>query len=128
MGTVDDQSKKVEKENAKESVERVHIDELDECRQRSFKGNLIFTSQALPAKSKVCMIKSDEQLAEDKQNITQHVIDLVKNKFEVTLDPGDIQACHRLPHNAIILKIWNRKSESTWSQIIQKIKTGFNGG
>ena len=113
-------------EGAKDSIEREYVDELDECRQRSFKGNLIITSHAL--NGKVSLIKSDQQLDEEKKDITDHVVDLVKEKFNVTLDPKDIQACHRLPKNAIILKIWNRKAGSAWSQIIEGIKTGKNIG
>ena len=106
--------------------DRLHVDELDECRQRNFKGNLIITSQALPEKNKVCLLKTDQQLQEDGQSFTQHIIDLVKKKFDVTLPEPDIQACHRLPHNAVLLRIWNRKPGSAWSQLIEGIKLGKN--
>ena len=72
------------------------------------------------------LLKSDQQLQEDGQNLTQHIIELVKKKFKVTLPEPDIQACHRLPHNAVILRIWNRKPGSAWSQIIDGIKSGEN--
>ena len=42
-----------ENDKAKESRDRIHVDELDECRQRAFKGNLIITSQAIPQKSRL---------------------------------------------------------------------------
>ena len=74
------------------------------------------------------LIKNDKQLAEDKQDITAHVIELVKEKFNVTLEAKDILACHQLPKDAIILKIWNRKAGSAWRQIVDGIKTGKNMG
>ena len=70
-GETDDQTRdvtdsaKVATEQVKEANARVQLDELDECRQRSFKGNLIVTSLAFPPKGRVCLIKSDEQLKQD---------------------------------------------------------------
>ena len=111
-----------------DAAERVHVDELDECRQRTLKGNLIITSQALPAKNKVCLLKTEQQLQQEGKSLTDHIIDLVKEKFNVDLPPEDIQVCHRLPSNAVLLRIWNRKSGSAWGQMLDGIKTGFNIG
>ena len=107
---------------------RVQEDEMDECRQRSLHGNLIVTSQAIPQKNKVSLLKSDQQLSQENQTITEHIINLVKEKYDVTLPQSDIQACHRLPNNSVIIRMWNRKIDSAWSKIVDGIKTGKNLG
>ena len=77
-------------------------------------------------KGKVCLIKTDEQLSQEKLSLTNHVIQLVKSKYDITLPPNDIQACHRLPNKSVILRLWNRKEDSAWSKIVDGIKKGTN--
>ena len=105
---------------------RIQEDELDECRQRALKGNLIVSSLAIPGRNKVSLLKTEQQLSQDKQTITEHIIELVKEKLDVPLSPEDIQACHRLPNNSVLLRIWNRKEGSSWSRIVDGIKSGKN--
>ena len=99
-------------------------DELDECRQRGLKGNLILTSLANNEKGKVCLIKTDEQLSQEGLSLTNHMIQLVKNKYDVVLPPSDIQACHRLPNKSVVLRLWNRKEDSAWSKIVGVYQEG----
>ena len=115
-----------EDKKAQENSQRVQVDELDECRQRSMKGNLIVTSPSLPGKSKVTLIKTDTQLSEESLSLTNHMISLVKTKLAVDLPPEDIQACHRLSNGSVLLCIWNRKIGSAWSQMVDRIKMGKN--
>jgi len=114
---------------------RVQDDELDENRQRSLKGNLIISSLSYTNQPKPCLIKNDDQLKEEDLSLTNHIISIVKEKYDVILPPEDIQACHRLPtklkngqsaNMAVVLRVWNRKEGSAWSQICDKIKSGVN--
>ena len=103
-------------------------DEIDECRQRSLKGNFIISSVADNAKRRVSLIKSDQQLREDGESLTEHIIDLAKRKYDVSISGEDIQACHRLPNNQVILRLWKRTSNSSWSRLAGGIKSGMNSG
>ena len=100
-------------------------DEVDDVRQRSLKGNIFLTSRNIPAKpgkpAVRSVIKSDEELGD--KSLTNHVIDLIHEKYNVHIPECDIQACHRLPHGAVILRIWNRKAGSPWSKLVSAIKS-----
>ena len=102
-------------------------DEVDDVRQRSLKGNLFLTSRNITAEPRLgkravkSVIKSDEELGD--QSLTSHVIDLLDQKYKVRIPESDIQACHRLPHNAVILRVWNRKAGSAWSKLVSAIKS-----
>ena len=103
-------------------------DELDECRQRSMKGNFILSSPTIPSKNVVTVMKTDDQLREDGETLVDHVRGLVKTKYDVVLPESDVQACHRLPNGTIILRLWNRRPGSAWSRMIDAIKSGLNKG
>ena len=107
---------------------RVGEDELDECRQRSLKGNFIVTSIANQERDKVCLIKTEEQLAQENLSLTDHILELVKTKYDITVPKSDVQACHRLPNKSVILLLWNRTEGSAWSRIVSGIKEGKNLG
>ena len=99
-------------------------DEIDENRQRSLKGNFIVSSNA--RNGKPCMIKTDEQLAEEELTLHDHVMTLAKNKFEIDLRLQDISACHRLPSGSIIFCLWNKTPGSCYSKLCDAIKSGKN--
>lgn len=102
-------------------------DELDEMQQRSLKGNLVLTSRDIPANPSrrtpavKSVLRSDEELGD--RSLLDHVLDLVKDKYQVTVPHSDVQACHRLPHGAVILRIWNRRPGSAWAKLSQAIKS-----
>lgn len=102
-------------------------DELDEMQQRSLKGNLVLTSRDIPANPSrgtpvvKSVLRSDEELGD--MSLLDHVLDLIQDKYHVTVPQGDVQACHRLPHGAVILRIWNRRPGSAWSKLCQAIKS-----
>ena len=114
-----------EVQNLRETV-RVQGDEVDECRQRGLKGNLILTSPT--NNNKINLIKSDQQLQEEKLTLTNHILALVKQKFDVVIPLQDLQALHRLPNGNVILRLWNRTPGSAWSKIVDGIKSGKNMG
>ena len=101
-------------------------DELDECRQRSMKGNLILTSPSIPASNKVCLIKTDDKLREDEESLSHHVLGLIQKKYAVTVPEEDVQALHRLPNGSVIVRFWNRRPGSAWCKIVDGIKSGKN--
>ena len=119
------QSKRVEH---LEKRVRISEDEQDECRQRSLKGNFIVSSVADNAKGKVSLIKSDDQLRDDGESLTQHIIELAERKYDVRIDSGEIQACHRLPNNQVVLRLWKRTPDSSWQRLAARIKSGTNQG
>ena len=121
---VRDQNNEVTKNMQK--LVREQGDELDECRQRSMKGNLILTSPTIIASNKVSLFKSDEKLREDEESLTQHVLGLIQKKYEVTVPEGDVQALHRLPNGSVIVRLWNRRPGSAWCHILDGIKSGKN--
>ena len=106
----------------------INEDETDECRQRSLKGNFIISSVANSAKQKVSLIKTDEQLTEDGETLDEHIIDLAKQKYGVEIRSDEVQACHRLPNNQVILRMWKRTSDSSWAKMSEGIKSGRNPG
>ena len=114
-----------EVQNLRETV-RVQGDEVDECRQRGLKGNLILTSPT--NNNKINLIKTDQQLQEENQTLTNHILALVKQKFDVVIPLQDLQALHRLPNGNVILRLWNRTPGSAWSRIVDGIKAGKNMG
>lgn len=101
-------------------------DEIDEIRQRGLKGSIIVSSLPNPTKGTVSLIKSDDQLRREKMTMHEHVISLIKDKYDVNLPESDIQACHRLPKGTVLLKIWNRKEGSAWESLVNKIKSPEN--
>ena len=105
---------------------RQNEDETDECCQRSMKGNFVIISKANPNNHKVSLIKTDSQLEEDEETLVQHVIDLAVKKYGVRITEDDIQACHRLPGGGIVLRLIRRGPGSSWTNIVGKIKEGFN--
>ena len=121
-------TKKYSVVNELENELREQGDELDETRQRSLKGNLILSSPSIPSKSVVSLIKSDKQLEEDKELLSDHILGLVKEKYAVDVPHGDVQALHRLPNGNIILRLWNRKPDSAWSKLVSGIRSGKNKG
>ena len=107
---------------------RIQEDEVDECRQRGLKGNLILSSPTNLANNKATVIKTDDQLKQDNETLTSHILGLVNTKYEVNVPVGDVQALHRLPNGTVILRIWNRRPGSAWDRLLHAIKTGKNAG
>lgn len=108
-------------------VQRQEKDELDETRQRNLKGNLIISSPNIG--NKKSLIKSDAELKTAGLTLHGHILDLVKEKFGVTIPKGDIQTCHRLKNeNNIILRVWNRAPDAAWWNLVTAIRTGVNPG
>ena len=107
---------------------RADEDEIDEGRQRSLKGNFIISSLPDPAKHRVSLLKTDDQLTQDNETLMEHVLDLAKRKYDVTIRSEDVQACHRLPNNSVILRIWRWCPGSAWQELVEKIKSGTNTG
>ena len=52
----------------------------------------------------------------------------MKQKYEVVVPKGDIQALHRLPNGTVILRLWNRRPGAAWWMIVDAIKSGRNLG
>lgn len=100
-------------------------DELDEVKQRSMKGNIIISCSSY----KPNLIKSDDQLRQETLSLQSHVLDLLKEKYDVTIPRGDVQACHRLKgESSVILRIWNRAHGAAWWKLCEAMKTGMNPG
>jgi hypothetical protein len=98
-------------------------DEVDDIRQRGMKGNLLISSSNIGNKKSI--IKSDDELKRDGSTLHGHILDLMKDKFQVVIPKGDVQACHRLKgDNRVILRIWNRAPGSAWSKICNAIFSG----
>ena len=79
--------------HAKQQIRSLE-DEADENKQRSMKGNFIVTSQE--RNGKVCLIKTDKQLEEERLPLVNQIIELVKDKLDIDLPIQDIESCHRL--------------------------------
>ena len=107
---------------------RVNEDEMDECKQRSLKGNFVVSSPPDPSRQRVTLIKTDNQLLEDGQSLTDHILELAKRKYDVTINAEDVQACHRMPNNSVILRLWRWCPGSAWQDLVDKIKKGTNPG
>ena len=99
-------------------------DELDEVKQRSMKGNLILSSPGNNQLKLTTLIKSDTELKANNITFVGHIIDLIRQKYDVIIPEHDIQACHRLPNGSVIIRIWNRRPGSAWDALMTAIKTG----
>ena len=69
-----------------------------------------------------CVIKDDATLQREKTRLLDHAIQLVAQKYGVTVPVDDVVACHRLK-NSILLKIWRRTKDSAWSKLMSQIKS-----
>ena len=105
-----------------EKQSRAQGDLLDEIQQRSMKGNLILSGVA--GKNKPSLIKPQEQLKQEKVTTTTYACQLIKTKYNVVVPENDIQACHYLPNNTILVRFWNRKEGSPWDHLTTEIKKG----
>ena len=122
------EKKYAEQVNSLEQKSHNQSDLLDEIRQRGLKGNLIISSPNAGRGIK-SLIKSPEQLDSD---VTTHALDLIHQKYNVSIPAEDIQACHHLPshsngktyYSAILIRIWNRRANSAWADLKKKILSG----
>ena len=99
-------------------------DKVDVNKQRSMKGNFIVSSMA--REGKVCLIKTEKQLKDENVSLEHHIIELVKDKYEVDLPVDDIEACHRLPNGSVVLRLWNKRAGSAYADMVKAIKLGKN--
>ena len=100
----DDQKKVKEKESDSETVNKIRQieDELDEVKQKRFKGKFIISSVAGPGKE--CMIKPKEEVKDEE--LVDHVRELAWEKFAVKVPATDILSCKRLQSGAIMVSLW----------------------
>ena len=69
-----------------------------------------------------CVIKDDATLQREKTRLLDHAIQLVAQKYGVTVPVDDVVACHRLK-NSILLKILRRTEDFAWSKLMSQIKS-----
>ena len=105
-----------------EKQSRAQGDLLDELQQRSMKGNIIISGDA--GKNKPSLIKPQEQLKQEKVTSTTYACQLIKTKYNVVVPENDIQACHYLPNNTILVRFWNCKEGTAWDHLRTEIKKG----
>ena len=103
-----------------EKQRRAQGDLLDEIQQRSIMGNLIISEVA--GKNKPSLIKSQEQLKQEKVTLTTYACQLIKTKYNVIVPENDIQACHYLPNNTILVRFWNSKEGPAGDHLTTQIK------
>ena len=104
---------------------RENSDFIDFCHQRSLKGNILLCSPSDPEKNLVSLIKSPEECEKEGMTYTDHILDLVKQHYEVDIPTQDIVAVHPTKKPGFcILKIWNRKMNSAYQKLCESIKTG----
>jgi len=94
---------------------RAQCDLLHEIQQRSMKGNLIISEVA--GKNKASLIKPQEKVT-----TTTYACQFIKTKYNVVVTENDIQACHYLPQNTILVRFWNRKEGTPWDHLTTEIK------
>ena len=104
---------------------RVLEDELDNCRMRNMKGNFILTSNQGNSRQKI--IKSEDELKAMHRNLTDHTIELIKEKYDIDIGQNEIYACHRLGKKGdIIFRLVDRKDNSALHKLHSAMKTGRN--
>lgn len=97
--------------------------QLDDCKQRLLKGNLIVSSKKTDDKE--TLILDDETLASKGITLEHHIIELIDSKYNVKIPVSDVQACHRLTSkDTVLLKIWNRRSDSAFWKLSDSLKSG----
>ena len=79
------------------------------------KGNLIISWTA--GKYKPSLIKPQAQLKQEKVIATNYACQLIKSKCNVVVPDNDIQACHYLSNNFILVRFWNRKEGTVWDHL-----------
>lgn len=108
---------------------RENEDFSDFCHQRSLKGNILLCSPSDPEKNLVTLIKSPEECENEGMSYTDHILDLVKQHYEVEIPIQDIVAIHPTKKSGhCILKIWNRRMNSAYQKLCESIKRGGKSG
>ena len=97
-------------------------DELDEYKQKNLKGKFIITSTP----EKLSDMKKQEDVAP--KDLTKHIAELVKSKYQMDLLESDIDSCHFLPRGGIFFSLWNLRPGSAFQNLAESIKKGGNKG
>ena len=105
--------------------------ELDECRQRGMKGNIILSS---PDHGRsVNMLKHVNIQTNDSVRLEydhEMCIRVIKEKTGVQLHTSDVIACHSLPtkgnNTSYILRVGNMRQGSSWEILAAGMLTGKN--
>ena len=81
--------------------------------------------------NKKSIIKTLKALDIENTSVTDHVVEIIKKKFDIEVPKHDIQACHHLPNRqnpdqpkAILIRFLNRKPGSAWNHLVNKILSG----
>ena len=77
------------------AMERERLDEIDELRQRSMKGNLVLNTTKGSG-----LILSEEVLEAKNMDTMDHALDLVEKKYSVKIPKEEVQDAHHLPGGA----------------------------
>ena len=72
------------KQDSKENTLREHEDEIDHLKQKNLKCKIIITSKSQFGD---CLIKTDAQLQHENKSLVNHVVDLVKLKYNQEITP-----------------------------------------
>ena len=125
--TKNDNAKKNEEEHLSKG-QRATEDSLDAMWQRNLKGNFLINSPENPEKNLKTEILSDDQLREKNISFTDHIRTLVLKHYDVDIPREDISACHRLKSGSALLRVWNRKNEAPYHDLVGKVRSGGKAG
>ena len=125
--TKNDKAKKKEEEHISKD-QRATEDSLDAMWQRNLKGNFLINSPENPEKNLKTEILSDDQLREKNISFTDHIRGLVLKHYDVDIPREDISACHRLKSGSALLRVWNRKNEAPYHELVGKVHSGGKAG
>jgi len=112
--------KDISKERAQETTIKEHEDEIDHLKQKNLKGKVIITSKSQYGE---CLIKTDIQLQQENMSLAEHVVELVKLKYNQVITKEDIASCFRLKKGGVLVKFTKKGKGSQFHTLSSKIKS-----
>ena len=94
-------------------------DEIDNQIQRRLKGKMVITSNDKGPSP----MKSKDAIGEG-NNIRKHVVELVKDKYSVTIKEEEMDNCYFLPKGGIVISFWSKVYGSAFQKLATAIKSG----
>jgi hypothetical protein len=66
---------------------------------------------------------SEEELATEGKDLKQHVAALTKDKYDITIEPKDIDTCYRPPKSGIFISFFNTSPGSAFQKLATEIRS-----
>ena len=94
-------------------------DEIDNQIQRNLKGKIVITS----SDKEPSPIKNKEGIAAEGIKLEKHVVNLIKDKYNVEIKEDDIKSCYHLQKGGVVVSFWKKSQGSAFQKLATAIKS-----